>query len=84
MARPTAAYAIRLRVRLDNRPTTITERMKLAAAEAIAGCVADDELAPDHIVPSVFDPQMAPQVAAAAAQAAIDEGVVRLHRPPQP
>jgi malate dehydrogenase (oxaloacetate-decarboxylating) len=69
---------------LDVAATTITERMKLAAAKAIADCVADDELKPDHIVPSVFDPRVAPQVAAAVAQAAIDEGVVRLHRPPQP
>src|SRR5262245_7465563 len=32
-----------------------TEGMKLAAAQAIAACVSDDELAPDHVVPSVFD-----------------------------
>jgi malate dehydrogenase (oxaloacetate-decarboxylating) len=68
---------------LDVAATAITERMKLAAAQAIAECVTDD-LAPDHIVPSVFDPRVAPKVAAAVAQAAIDEGVVRLHRPPQP
>jgi malic enzyme len=35
-------------------------------------------------VPSVFDPHVATKVAAAVAQAAIDDGVVRLHRPPQP
>ncbi len=69
---------------LDVAATTITEGMKLAAAKAIAACVADDELAPDHIVPSVFDVRVAPRVAEAVAQAAIDEGVVRLHRPPQP
>ena len=57
--------------------------MTLAEASAIAECVTDD-LAPDHIVPSVFDPHVATKVAAAVAQAAIDDGVVRLHRPPQP
>ncbi|HEY8543976.1 MAG TPA: NAD-dependent malic enzyme [Acidimicrobiales bacterium] len=68
---------------LDVAATSITENMKLAAANAIAECVTDD-LAPDHIVPSVFDPHVATRVAAAVAQAAIDDGVVRLHRPPQP
>ena len=68
---------------LDVAATSITENMKLAAAGAIAECVTDD-LAPDHIVPSVFDPHVATKVAAAVAQAAIDDGVVRLHRPPQP
>jgi len=68
---------------LDVAATAITEKMKLAAAGAIAACVSDD-LAPDHIVPSVFDPHVATKVAAAVAQAAVAEGVVRLHRPPQP
>jgi len=35
-------------------------------------------------VPSVFDVRVAPRVAEAVSQAAIDEGVVRMHRPPQP
>jgi len=69
---------------LDVAATTITESMKLAAAKAIATCVPDDVLSADHIVPSVFDPEVAPTVAAAVARAAIDEGVVRLHRQPQP
>jgi malate dehydrogenase (oxaloacetate-decarboxylating) len=68
---------------LDVAATTITESMKLAAARAIAECALDN-LAPDHIVPSVFDTRVAPKVAAAVAQAAVDDGVVRLHRPPQP
>jgi malate dehydrogenase (oxaloacetate-decarboxylating) len=68
---------------LDVAATSITENMKLAAARAIADC-ALDQLAPDHVVPSVFDTQVAPKVAAAVAQSAIDDGVVRLHRPPQP
>jgi malate dehydrogenase (oxaloacetate-decarboxylating) len=69
---------------LDVAATTITEGMKLAAAKAIAACVPEDRLAPDLIVPSVFDPEVAPTVAAGVAQAAIAEGVVRLHRQPQP
>ncbi|HLT70123.1 MAG TPA: NAD-dependent malic enzyme, partial [Acidimicrobiales bacterium] len=69
---------------LDVAATSITEGMKLAAAKAIAGCVSDEQLAPDCIIPSVFDPTVATEVAAAVAQAAIDEGVVRMHRPPQP
>jgi malate dehydrogenase (oxaloacetate-decarboxylating) len=58
--------------------------MKLAAAKAIAACVSEDELAFDHIVPSVFDVRVAPRVAEGVARAAIDEGVVRMHRPAQP
>jgi malate dehydrogenase (oxaloacetate-decarboxylating) len=64
--------------------TSITEGMKLAAAKAIAACVSDDVLAEDHIVPSVFDVRVAQQVAEAVALAAVQEGVVRLHRPAQP
>ena len=69
---------------LDVAATSITEGMKLAAAQAIAACVAEDELAPDHIVPSVFDVRVAPRVAEGVARAAIHDGVVRMHRPPQP
>ena len=50
----------------------ITEGMKLAAATAL-GDVVTDELRPDHIVPTPFDPRVAPAVAAAvAAQAHVD------------
>jgi len=69
---------------LDVAATQITEGMKLAAAQAIAACVSDDELAPDHVVPSVFDTRVAPRVAEGVARAAIHDGVVRMHRPPQP
>jgi malate dehydrogenase (oxaloacetate-decarboxylating) len=50
--------------------------MKLAAAQAIAGLVGD-YLEADYIVPDPFDPRLAQTVAAAVAQAAIDEGVIR-------
>ena len=46
---------------LDAGATTITEGMKLAAAKAIAAGVSDDELAADFIIPSVFDPAVAPR-----------------------
>jgi malate dehydrogenase (oxaloacetate-decarboxylating) len=54
---------------LDAGARRITERMKIAAAEAIVAVVADD-LAPDRIVPSPLDPRVAPAVAAAVADAA--------------
>ena len=62
---------------LDAGATTITEGMKLAAAEAIASSVSDDELCADYIVPSVFNRHVVQLVAAGVAQAAIAEGVVR-------
>jgi malate dehydrogenase (oxaloacetate-decarboxylating) len=61
---------------LDARATTITENMKVAAAEAIANMVADD-LRPDAIVPSPLDPTVASVVAAAVAEAARKDGVCR-------
>ena len=62
---------------LDAGATTITEGMKLAAAGAIAACVSPADLAPDFVIPSVFDRNVAPRVAAAAAEAAVRDGVVR-------
>jgi malate dehydrogenase (oxaloacetate-decarboxylating) len=62
---------------LDARATTITERMKVAAAEAIAEVVADD-LRPEAIVPSALDPRVAPAVAEAVAHAAERDGVARM------
>jgi malate dehydrogenase (oxaloacetate-decarboxylating) len=58
------------------RASAITEGMKLAAAEALAAVVAG-ELAPDRVIPSPFDPRVAPAVAAAVAAAARAEGVAR-------
>ena len=62
---------------LDAGATTITEGMKLAAADAIASVVTSDELEPDFIIPSVFDKTVAPRVAAAVADAARRDGVCR-------
>lgn len=48
---------------LEGRATQITEEMKLAAAEAIAGLVPADKLSDDNIMPETFDPQVAEVVA---------------------
>jgi malate dehydrogenase (oxaloacetate-decarboxylating) len=50
---------------LDARATAITEEMKLAAARGIASTVADEELDEDYIIPSVFNREVAREVAAA-------------------
>jgi malate dehydrogenase (oxaloacetate-decarboxylating) len=62
---------------LDVRATTINEAMKLAAAEAIAGVVADDELHAEYIIPSVFNREVVTAVALAVARAAEASGVAR-------
>ena len=48
---------------LDGRAKQITEEMKLAAANAIASLVSDEELADDNIMPQAFDPRVADVVA---------------------
>ena len=62
---------------LDAGATKITESMKLAAASAIAGAVPDDEVCAGYIVPSVFNRDVARNVAIAVAHAAHDDGVTR-------
>jgi malate dehydrogenase (oxaloacetate-decarboxylating) len=66
---------------LDVRARTVTESMKLAAAEAIATTISDEELRPDYIVPSVFDRRVAPAVAKAVAKTATEQGLVRTKKP---
>ncbi|RZU77952.1 malate dehydrogenase (oxaloacetate-decarboxylating) [Micromonospora kangleipakensis] len=61
---------------LDARATRITEGMKVAAADAIAGVVAES-LTAEAIVPSPLDPRVAPAVAEAVAEAARRDGVAR-------
>ncbi|MDQ0191145.1 NAD-dependent malic enzyme [Alicyclobacillus cycloheptanicus] len=68
---------------LDTHATSITEDMKVAAAEAIASLVSDHELRPDYIIPRPFDPRVAPAVAAAVAKAAMEGGVARRQVNPQ-
>ena len=63
---------------LDVRASDINDAMKLAAAEAIAGLVSDEELTADYILPKAFDPRVKDAVAAAAAKAARESGVARI------
>ena len=66
---------------LDVQATDINEQMRLAAANAIAGLVADDQLHEEYIIPSMFDPRVAEAVAAAVREAAWQSGVARKDRP---
>jgi malate dehydrogenase (oxaloacetate-decarboxylating) len=66
---------------LDVRARSITTEMEVAAAHAIAACVEPHELAPDYIVPSVFNRSVAPAVAEAVAAAAECSSVARRPRP---
>jgi malate dehydrogenase (oxaloacetate-decarboxylating) len=59
------------------RATRITEGMKLAAAEALAAVVDDDQLTEDYVIPSAFDPRVADAVADAVAAAAREAGIAR-------
>ena len=65
---------------LDVRASRINEEMKLAAAHAIAAVVKPDELSPEYIVPSVFNRDVAPLVAAAVSAAAEQTGAARKRR----
>jgi malate dehydrogenase (oxaloacetate-decarboxylating) len=71
---------------LDVRARAINEEMKLAAAQAIAGVVADDVLHAEYIIPSVFNREVVRAVADAVARAAEVSGVARrpASAPPQP
>ena len=62
---------------LDARATTIDEGMKLAAAEAIARVIPDDQLDAEYVVPSVFNRDVSPCVAQAVWRAAATSGVAR-------
>ena len=62
----------------DVRARDINEPMKIAAAYALAGLIADEELSEDYIIPAPFDPRVKDAVASAVAQAARDSGVARL------
>jgi len=62
----------------DVRASEINEEMKIAAANAIAGLITDDELNEDYIIPAAFDPRVGKAVAAAVAEAARKTGVARV------
>lgn len=63
---------------LDVRATHINEEMKVAAVEAIASLVSEEELSADYVIPGPFDPRVAPAVASAVAKAAMETGVARI------
>ena len=63
---------------LDVRARDINDEMKIAAAEALAGLISDDELNPDYIIPLPFDKRVGPAVAKAVAEAARKSGVARI------
>ncbi len=65
---------------LNCRASQINEEMKLAAANAIANIIGEDELHPDYIIPSVFDRRVGEAVAEMVENAAYDTGVARRER----
>ena len=62
----------------DVRASDINEEMKMAAADALAGLISDDELSADYIIPAAFDKRVGPAVAKAVAEAARRSGVARI------
>jgi malate dehydrogenase (oxaloacetate-decarboxylating) len=65
---------------LNCRASRINEAMKLAAANAIAGIISEDELHPEYIIPSVFDRRVGEAVAKEVEVAAYESGVARRER----
>lgn len=68
---------------LDARATHINEKMKVAAVDAIASLIEESELSSDYVIPGPFDPRVAPAVAAAVANAAMETGVARIKVDPE-
>ena len=68
---------------LDARATHINEKMKVAAVNAIASLIEESELSSDYVIPGPFDPRVAPAVAAAVANAAMETGVARIKVDPE-
>ncbi|MBQ7255789.1 MAG: NAD-dependent malic enzyme [Oscillospiraceae bacterium] len=62
----------------DVRASDINEEMKMAAANALAELITDEELSEDYIIPKAFDPRVGPAVAKAVAEAARKSGVARI------
>lgn len=63
---------------LDVRASDINDDMKIAAAEAIAELISDEELNPKYVIPDAFDERVAKNVAKAVAEAARKSGVARI------
>ena len=62
----------------DVRASDINEEMKVAAANALASLISDEELNENYIIPAAFDPRVGPAVAKAVAEAARKSGVARI------
>ncbi len=62
----------------DVRASDINEEMKMAAAEALASLISDEELTAEYIIPKAFDKRVGPAVSAAVAEAARKSGVARI------
>ena len=62
----------------DVRAKEINEAMKIAAANALAELIADDELKEDYIIPNPFDKRVRPAIAEAVAKAARETGAARI------
>ncbi len=62
----------------DVRAKDINDEMKIAASEALAGLITDEELSPDYIIPKAFDKRVGAAVAKAVAEAAKKTGVARI------
>ena len=62
----------------DVRASDINEEMKMAAAQALADLISDEELAADYIIPKAFDKRVGPAVSKAVAEAARKSGVARI------
>ena len=62
----------------DVRASDINEEMKMAAADALAGLISDEELSADYIIPKAFDKRVGSAVAKAVAEAARRSGVARI------
>ncbi len=60
------------------RASDINDKMKVAAAYAIAGLVSDEELTADYILPAAFDSRVKDAVAEAVRKAAVESGVARI------
>ena len=63
---------------LDVRASDINEEMKVAAANALANLITEEELNADYILPKAFDPRVKDAVAKAVAEAARKSGVARI------
>jgi len=64
---------------LDAGAPSITEEMKLAAAQGIANVVTEEDLSEDYIIPSVFNREVAPAVAEAVVEEAKRDGIARFN-----